>query len=357
MRAISVTFQHQVNSLYIVKEQLRKRKKFFPSEQNQLVAFVYRIFLGVAIACFTWFVLSSSSNILNPSVAFVALTIFNKLRRPMALVAPAVQFISKAIVSSKRINEFLQADELIRQKGSANDEAPSIITLNVNQGELHAIVGSFGSGKSSLLSAILGEMTQLDGVKKISGTIAYVPQTAWILNHTVRSNILYGLDYDRNKYDKVLRACELKKDIFSLPRCDATIVGENGMALSGGQRARICLARALYQDCDIFLLDDPFSAVDATVSRSMYEKLLGADGLLSGKTVILSTQSIEFTKKATVIHVMDGGKIVDRGTYEELVERSSVFSEIKRELEELQKKRNNSEESCEPKRIIFSTIE
>ncbi|VDN24064.1 unnamed protein product [Cylicostephanus goldi] len=101
------------------------------------------------------------------------------------------------------------------------------ITLNVQEGEWHAIVGPVGSGKSSLLLAILGEMTQLDGLRKVGGTVAYVSQSAWILNQTVRANILYGLDYERNRYDKVLRACELKKDIFSLPRCDATMLGEN----------------------------------------------------------------------------------------------------------------------------------
>ncbi|VDO71908.1 unnamed protein product [Haemonchus placei] len=156
----------------------------------------------------------------------------------MALIAPAVQIISKvlfyrkffetliyfnavALVCSKRIDEFLQADELVRQKQNIEDEMVPItldncffswgkekehlkdITLKVLQGEFHAIVGSLGSGKSSLLSAILGEMTQLDGTRKICGTIAYVPQTAWILNQTVRANILYGMDYDRNKYDRV----------------------------------------------------------------------------------------------------------------------------------------------------------
>ncbi|KAK5971823.1 hypothetical protein GCK32_002081 [Trichostrongylus colubriformis] len=331
----------------------------------------------VAIACFSWFVLSSSNNSLKPSVAFVALTIFNQLRRPMGLIAPAIQFVSKAMVSSKRINDFLQADELVRQKESANHEDTASIllencffswgkekehlkdiTLEVQKEEVHAIVGSFGSGKSSVLSAILGEMTQLDGVRKIAGTIAYVPQTAWILNQTVRNNILYGMDYDSKKYDKVLRACELKKDIFALPRCDATIVGENGTTLSGGQRARICLARALYQDCDIYLLDEPFSAVDARIAKSMFEKILGPNGLLAKKTVVLVTQSIEFTKVAAVIHVMEGGKIVDRGSYEELLDRSSIFSEIKRELEEIQKKKKTSEDSTirrhkKPKTVMF----
>ncbi|XGW03809.1 hypothetical protein V3C99_015173, partial [Haemonchus contortus] len=330
----------------------------------------------VAIACFSWFVLSSSNNILKPSIAFVALTIFNQLRRPMALIAPAVQFISKALVCSKRIDEFLQADELVRQKQNMEDEITPIaldncffswgkekehlkdISVKVQRGEFHAVVGSLGGGKSSLLSAILGEMTQLDGTRKVCGTVAYVPQTAWILNQTVRANILYGMDYDRNKYDRIMKACELKKDIFGLPRCDATVVGENGTALSGGQRSRISLARALYQDSDIFLLDDPFSAVDATVAKSIYEKLLAPGGLLAAKTVILITHSIGFTKNATVIHVMDGGRIVDRGTYEELLQRSIVFSQIKRELEEIQKKEKNVDEapvrrSKKPKTVMF----
>ncbi|CAJ0589993.1 unnamed protein product [Cylicocyclus nassatus] len=219
----------------------------------------------VAIACFTTFVLSSSKNILTPSIAFVALTVFNQLRRPMALLSPSVQHITKALVCSKRIKDFLKADELETKHNVVNEEPASIslehcffswgkekehlkdINLNVQEGEWHAIVGPVGSGKSSLLAAILGEMTQLDGLRKVGGTVAYVPQSAWILNQTVRANILYGLDYERNRYDKVLRACELKKDIFALPRCDASMLGENGTKLSGGQRVRVCLARALYQ--------------------------------------------------------------------------------------------------------------
>ncbi|KAE9413191.1 hypothetical protein Angca_005361, partial [Angiostrongylus cantonensis] len=207
----------------------------------------------------------------------------------MSLIAPAIQFISKAIVCSRRINDFLQANELKKERESEKDFQISIIlenahfswnnqkehlkniTLEVRQGEHRAVVGPVGCGKSSLLAAILGEMNLLEGYRKVNGTIAYVSQISWILNHTVRANILYGLEYNRNKYDKILRACELKKDIFTLPRSDATVVGENGASLSGGQRARICLARALYQDCDIYLLDEPFSAVDATIAGSMYE--------------------------------------------------------------------------------------
>ncbi|VDM64606.1 unnamed protein product [Angiostrongylus costaricensis] len=243
----------------------------------------------VAIACFSWFVLSSSKNILEPSIAFVALTVFNQLRRPMSLIAPAIQFISKAIVCSKRINDFLQASELKKERESKdfqifiilenayfswNNQKEHLknITLKVRQGEHRAVVGPVGCGKSSLLAAILGEMNLLEGYRKVNGTIAYVSQTSWILNDTVRANILYGLEYNKNKYDKelifdvddilqILRACELKKDIFTLPRSDATVVGEN---------------------------------------------LFGPDGLLAKKTVILVTHSVEFTKTASLIHVMCG---------------------------------------------------
>ncbi|WKY11927.1 hypothetical protein Q1695_003475 [Nippostrongylus brasiliensis] len=299
----------------------------------------------VAIACFSWFVLSSPENILMPSVAFVALTVFKKLRRPMALLAPSIQFISKAIVCGSRINDFLQAEELERSKDVEGDDEISItlencffswknekehlkdITLHVQQGEVHAVVGPVGSGKSTLLSAILGEMNRLDGKRKVSGTIAYVPQRSWILNQT-ENNV------ERNVVFYVLRVCELKKDIFSLPRCDATLIGENGTALSGGQRSRVCVARALYQDCDIFIMDEPFSSVDASVACSMYEKMFGRQGALSKKTVVYATHSVEFTKNATLIHVLDGGKIVDRGTYEELLERSEIFSQLKRQRDE-----------------------
>ncbi|KAJ1345673.1 hypothetical protein KIN20_000262 [Parelaphostrongylus tenuis] len=270
----------------------------------------------VAIACFSWFVLSSSKNILQPSIAFVALTVFNQLRRPMSLIAPAIQFITKAAVCSKRINDFLQADELKKEKEpeknfqisiilrnacfSWNDQKEHLrdvrlllITFKVHEGKLHAVVGPVGCGKSSLLAAILGEMNHLNGFRKVNGTIAYVSQTPWILNHTVRANILYGLEYDKNKYDK---------------------------------------------DSDIYLLDEPFSAVDATIAGSMYEKLFGPDGLLTKKTVILVTHSIGFTKTATLIHVMDdGGRIIDEGTYSELLERSQMFSKIKQDHEQAKK--------------------
>lgn len=359
---------------------LRREEVKFLKKASLLTRFLQAVNAAapvlVAISCFSWFVLSSSENLLTPSVAFVALTVFNQLRRPMALIAPSIQFISKATVCSKRINEFLQADELERPGHRVDDEDVSIVlencffswirekehlkdvTLRVNRGEIHAVVGSVGSGKSSILSAILGEMTHLDGIRKVSGTIAYVPQTAWILNQTIRGNILYGLDYDRNKYDKVLRACELKRDVYTLPRCDATVVGENGTALSGGQRARVCLARALYQDCDIYLLDEPFSAIDGAVASNMYEKIFGAQGPLCKKTVVFVTHSVEFTKNATLIHVVDGGKIVDRGTYEELLERSEAFSEIKRERDEARRLGKTKEKSVikqhrRPKTVMF----
>ncbi|VDO86601.1 unnamed protein product [Heligmosomoides polygyrus] len=356
---------------------LRREEVKFLKKASLLTRFLQAVNAAapvlVAISCFSWFVLSSSENLLTPSVAFVALTVFNQLRRPMALIAPSIQFISKATVCSKRINEFLQADELERPGHRVDDEDVSIVLENcffswIREKEHLKDVGDIGCG---------GEMTHLDGIRKVSGTIAYVPQTAWILNQTIRGNILYGLDYDRNKYDKVLRACELKRDVYTLPRCDATVVGENigaarscppvfvtspctlqGTALSGGQRARVCLARALYQDCDIYLLDEPFSAIDGAVASNMYEKIFGAQGPLCKKTVVFVTHSVEFTKNATLIHVVDGGKIVDRGTYEELLERSEAFSEIKRERDEARRLGKTKEKSVikqhrRPKTVMF----
>ncbi|KAL6271831.1 hypothetical protein ACE6H2_028742 [Prunus campanulata] len=137
------------------------------------------------------------------------------------------------------------------------------INLNVNKGELTAIVGTVGSGKSSLLASILGEMHKLSGKVRVCGTTAYVAQTSWIQNGTIEENILFGLPMDRERYQEVVRVCCLEKDLEMMEFGDQTEIGERGINLSGGQKQRIQLARAVYQNCDIYLLDDVFSAVDA----------------------------------------------------------------------------------------------
>jgi len=134
-----------------------------------------------------------------------------------------------------------------------------------------AICGTVGSGKSSLLSSIIGEIQKLSGTMKISGSKAYVPQSPWILTGNIRENILFGNPYDAAKYDRTVGACALWKDFELFPHGDLTEIGERGINMSGGQKQRIQIARAVYQDADIYLLDDPFSAVDAHTGTQLFK--------------------------------------------------------------------------------------
>ncbi|KAG0272793.1 hypothetical protein BGZ97_010884, partial [Linnemannia gamsii] len=161
------------------------------------------------------------------------------------------------------------------------------INLSVAKGSLTAIVGRVGQGKTSLLSALIGEMYKRQGTIRIRGRVAYAAQQAWILNATLKDNITFGLDFDQEKYDRIVTASGLLPDIEMLPAGDLTEIGERGINLSGGQKQRVSLARAAYQDADVYLLDDPLSAVDAHVDQHLWENLIGPDGLLKDKTRLL----------------------------------------------------------------------
>lgn len=153
----------------------------------------------------------------------------------------------------------------------------------MKKGELVAIVGSVGAGKSSLLSGIMGEMHKQSGYMNTQGSMAYVAQQAWIQNATLKNNILFGSELDEAKYQGILDACALRTDLNILPAGDSTEIGEKGINLSGGQKQRVSLSRAVYADADTYMLDDPLSAVDAHVGKHIFEQVLGPHGLLRNK--------------------------------------------------------------------------
>ncbi len=155
-----------------------------------------------------------------------------------------------------------------------------IIILNLTN---FIVVGKVGSGKSSLLSALLGEMNKLSGEINVNGTTALSSQQPWIQNATLKDNILFGQNLDQNAYTKIIEACSLETDFDNLPAGDSTEIGERGINLSGGQKARVGLARAIYSNADIYLLDDPLSAVDVHVGRHLFENVIGPNGLLKDK--------------------------------------------------------------------------
>eukprot|EP01155_Anaeramoeba_flamelloides_P023514 Anaeramoba_flamelloidesa807701_5206.p1 GENE.a807701_5206~~a807701_5206.p1 ORF type:complete len:948 (-),score=243.47 a807701_5206:15-2858(-) len=195
------------------------------------------------------------------------------------------------------------------------------------------IVGPVGSGKSSLLYAILGELPRKEGSISVKGTIAYCPQEAWIQNATLKENIVFFKEFDDNRYKKVISCCALDPDFKILPGGDQTEIGEKGVNLSGGQKARVSLARSVYADKEIVLLDDPLSAVDAHVGRHIFDKCIKGD-LLLGKTIVLVTHQLQFLPQADHVIVMNKGKIIERGTYRELILRGFDFSKIVKPDEE-----------------------
>lgn len=227
------------------------------------------------------------------------------------------------------------------------------INMEVPKNNLVAIVGTVGSGKSSVIQAFLGEMEKISGTVNTVGKMAYVPQQAWIQNATVRDNILFGKPYDRKRYNKVIDACALRTDIEILSAGDLTEIGEKGINLSGGQKQRISLARAVYHDADLYLLDDPLSAVDAHVGKHIFEEVIGPKGMLAKKTRVLVTHGITFLPQTDKIYVMKMGEISENGTYAELLKNRGAFADFL--MQHLQEGEEEEEELNQIKRQLSQT--
>lgn len=203
---------------------------------------------------------------------------------------------------------------------TAGEAALEVTDLSIQTGELVAIVGMVGSGKSSLLAALLGEMPAVSGHSLLRGQVGYTAQTPWIQNMTLRDNILFGRSLDPELYQAVLEASCLTLDIALLPSADDTEIGERGINLSGGQKARVAFARALYtQSADVLLLDDPFSAVDCGTGESMFARGIGAGSMLDGKTRLVTLNShLHLLPNFNRVLILDHGSIVGNGTFEAL---------------------------------------
>ncbi|GAV84169.1 ABC_tran domain-containing protein/ABC_membrane domain-containing protein, partial [Cephalotus follicularis] len=253
-----------------------------------------------------------------------ALATFRMLQDPIFSLPDLLSVIAQGKVSADRVASYLQEDEIQQNaieylpkdqtefeveidsgqfSWDHDSSSPTLdgIHLKVKRGMKVAICGTVGSGKSSLLSSILGEIQKLSGAVKISGTKAYVPQSPWILSGNIRDNILFGNSYDSEKYDKTVKACALTKDFELFSSGDLTEIGERGINMSGGQKQRIQIARAVYQNADIYLLDDPFSAVDAHTGAELFRDCLM--GILKDKTILYVTHQVEFLPAADLILV------------------------------------------------------
>ncbi|XP_014446420.1 multidrug resistance-associated protein 4 [Tupaia chinensis] len=307
----------------------------------------------IVFVTFTTYVLLG--NVITASRVFVAVTLYGAVRLTVTLFFPsAIERVSESVVSIRRIKNFLLLDEIPQHNPQLPSDGKMIVNVQdftgfwdkasetptlqglsftVRPGELLAVIGPVGAGKSSLLSAVLRELPPSQGLVTVHGRMAYVSQQPWVFSGTVRSNILFGKKYEKERYEKVIKACALKKDLQLLEDGDLTVIGDRGATLSGGQKARVNLARAVYQDADIYLLDDPLSAVDAEVSRHLFELCICQT--LHDKITILVTHQLQYLKAASQILILKDGEMVQKGTYTEFLKSGVDFgSLLKKENEE-----------------------
>ncbi|CAM1291421.1 ABCC5 (predicted) [Pycnogonum litorale] len=213
------------------------------------------------------------------------------------------------------------------------------INLNVTQGSTVAIIGATGSGKSSLLCAILDQMTLVSGSVTVRGSCAYVSQEHWVLNATLRENILMGSDFDAARYYNVVCSCALNEDISHLPGGDSTQIGDRGMTLSGGQKSRLCLARAVYADRDVYLIDDCFSSLDSKTSKHIYKHVI--QGILQDKTLLFVTHSVQYLEQCDDVVMMKNGCISDTGCHNELLKRNESYCSLIEEFNNLENEKSS----------------
>lgn len=308
----------------------------------------------VSCSTFAVFVLVNDKP-LTTEIVFPALTLFNLLTFPLTVIPMVITSIISASVAVNRIEEYLLADELqpdaVNFKEAAThigEEAVRIrdatftwnryedgnaleaINFSARKGELTCVVGRVGAGKSSLLQALLGDLYKRNGEVTVRGKVAYVSQSAWIMNASVRENIVFGHRWDQELYNTTVQCCALLDDFKTLPDGDLSEVGERGISLSGGQKARVSLARAVYARADVYLLDDVLSAVDQHVGRHIINHVLGREGILKTKCRVLATNSIPVLKEADFIGLLRNGTIIEKGTYEQLLAMKGEIANLVR---------------------------
>ncbi|KAJ3337865.1 Multidrug resistance-associated protein 4, partial [Kappamyces sp. JEL0680] len=294
---------------------------------------------------------------------FSVLIYLNVIKISIVFFMPLItQFLSECLVSVDRIEEFLALPDLQERdvhqdlldqpeyrdavlvmedacfgwdaKSDGTSETVGIlhhISFVCRPATLNFVCGVVGAGKSSLINSILGDMTMTSGKRAVkTKKIAYVSQTPWILSGTVQDNILFGLEYDPARFAKVVECCALERDLQLFPDGAHTFIGERGVTLSGGQKARVALARAVYHDADLYLLDDPLAAVDTKVARHIFEKCI--QGVLKSKCVVLVTHQVQFAKFADQILLLEEGCLAEKGTYEDLLAGESRLAQSIKQL-------------------------
>lgn len=338
--------------------------QFFMAFRNIVTAASQTLPIFAAMLSFITY--ATSHNGLSPAVVFSSVALFNSLRMPLTYLPVCIGQAIDAWASLRRIQEYLleeeqevyevkpEMDTAIRveqagftwEKHGSNSPAATLqnnnngvsdttladdtpfsledVNFDINRGELVAIIGGVGSGKTSMLSALTGDMRKTHGSVTWGGSKAVCAQYAWMQNATVKQNIVFGCELDEEWYRIVVNACSLITDFESLPKGDATEIGERGINLSGGQKQRISLARAVYSKADILLLDDPLSAVDPYVGKHIFETAIC--GLLGNKTRVLATHQMHLLNQCDRIIWMDGGRIRAVDSYHSLMLHNKSFA-------------------------------
>ncbi|PSS35050.1 ABC transporter C family member 2 like [Actinidia chinensis var. chinensis] len=285
---------------------------------------------------------------LTPARAFTSLSLFAVLRYPLSMLPNLITQVVNANVSLQRLEElFLAEERILLPNPPLEPELPAIsikdgyflwdskaemptlshINLDIPVGSLVAVVGGTGEGKTSLILAMIGELPPLaDESVFIRGNVAYVPQISWIFNDTVRENILFGSDYEAPRYWKAIDVTALQHDLDLLPGRDLTEIGERGVNISGGQKQRVSMARAVYSNADVYIFDDPLSALDAHVGRQVFNKCIKEE--LQGKTRVLVTNQLHFLPQVDKIILLSEGMIKEEGTFKELSSRGILFQKL-----------------------------
>lgn len=355
LKKISISRQHEINSL--------RCTSYIRGVIMSFIMFTARFAVFLSVTSYVY-----NGNELSSETVYVVASYYEILRQTMTVYFPqGIAQIAEASVAINRILEFLLSPEAdvgdqtpidpdSNKRGGKRTVKADLrlmarrmglpmgiiiegawakyedyvclknIDLVVVPGQLTALVGQVGSGKTCMLQLILGELPPFLGVAEMYGTVSYASQEPWLFAGTVRQNILFGQVYDRNRYREVVKVCALARDFTLLPYGDKTIVGERGASLSGGQRARVNLARAVYKQADIYLLDDPLSAVDTHVGQHLFDDCISQ--YLGNKVVVLVTHQLQYLKQVQQIVIMHDGEILVKGSYSFLQSSGLQFPTI-----------------------------
>ncbi|XP_051154764.1 probable multidrug resistance-associated protein lethal(2)03659 isoform X2 [Leptopilina boulardi] len=335
MYAWEKPFSHLVNQLRAKEISAIKKCSFVDAVQMSFDSYIPRLCLFVTIVTY-----ALMGNPLSAQTVYIITSYYNNMRYSVNICLQfSVQRIAKAMAAIKRLENFLNSTEMEHLNNSTDKlitkenivelknasakwstickrDTLNKINFKAMNGLITAVIGQVGSGKSSFFHAILRELPLTSGSLCVKGKIAYVSQEAWIFASSIRQNILFGRPMEKKRYEAVINVCQLDHDLAMFPDKDQTLIGEKGITLSGGQRARINLARAVYSEADIYLLDDPLSAVDTRVGRLIFQQCI--NDYLRGTTRILVTHQFQYLKNVAKIYVLNNGSIEASGTFQEL---------------------------------------